>query len=267
MATLAEQSAAIIRSRCSVENFETAVLLDRVFYALADLGERLASIPYANLPGFPTGAGLEDAEAIVTLYEGAPTLLLKGKTSFHETGDPSLMGGAIATLATLGVRGALCTGLARSVQADLSPSSLVLITDHINFTGLNPLIAAVDGAASVNMNEAYDKRLLRRLKGAASNAGVTANEGVLMWFSGPSDETPAEARVARQLGADLLGWTIAPEAILARRYGVPFAGLAIITDFSAGVVSGNTLAERARDPSIAGVIATKRLLRAMMKGR
>ena len=135
------------------------------------------------------------------------------------------MASPIETLALLGVRNLLCTGLALSVLADLLPGNLVAVTDHINFTGLNPLIGAPGGAKTmVNMNEAYDKRLLRRVKTAAAGSGVSVHEGVVMWFSGPSFETPSEAKVARQLGADLISWTIVPECILARRYGLPFVG-------------------------------------------
>lgn len=268
MTTAAEEAAAIIRSRCGADTIESAILLGRIFYGAADLGERLATIPYAELPGFPSSGELEDGEVIIIRIDGVTTALLKGRSTFHETGDPSLMASAIETLALLGVRGLICTGLALSVLADLLPGNLVAVTDHINFTGLNPLIGAPEnGKAMVNMNEAYDKRLVRRIKAAATASGVSLHEGVMMWFSGPSFETPAEARVARQLGADLIGWTIVPECILARRYGVPFAGLAVVTDFGAGFSTGNPNADLTRGPAAAGVVATKRPLRAFTKLR
>lgn len=268
MTTPAEEAAAIIRSRCDVEAIETALILGKIFYGVADLGERVAAIPYAELPGFPTCDGLEDGELIVTIVDGAPTAILKGRSTFHETGDPSLMATPIETLALLGARNVLCTGLALSVLADLLPGNIVVVTDHINFTGLNPLIGApAGGKAMVNMNEAYDKRLARRIKTAAAAGGVSVHEGVMMWFSGPSFETPAEAKVARQLGAELIGWTIVPECILARRFGLPFAGIAVVTDFGAGFSSGNPTADLTRGPSAAGVVATKRLIRAFLKAR
>ncbi len=174
------------------------------------------------------------------------------------------MASPIETLSLLGVRNLLCTGLALSVLADLLPGNLVAVTDHINFTGLNPLIGA-GVKAMVNMNDAYDKRLLRRIKMAAAGSGVSVHEGVMMWFSGPSFETPSEAKVARQLGADLVGWSVAPECILARRYGVPFVGLTVVTDFGAGFSNGNPSADLTRGPAAAGVVATKRLIRAFLK--
>lgn len=268
MTTPAEEAAEIIKARCELAATENALILGRIFFGSADLGERVASFPYAELPGFPTSQGVEDGELIVTMIDGAPTTILKGHSTFHETGDPSLMASPIETLSLLGVRSVLSTGLALSVQADLVPGSIVMLTDHINFSGLNPLIGApAGGKAMVNMNDAYDKRLLRRAKAAAASAGVSVHEGVMMWFSGPSFETPAEAKVARQLGADLIGWTIAPEAILARRFGLPFAGIAVVTDFGAGFSNGNPSADLSRGPAAAGIVATKRLLRAFLKTR
>jgi purine-nucleoside phosphorylase len=265
---LAREAADIVRAQIDSGTFETAIILGRDFFTLADLAERRATIPFSALPGFPMRPGSDDGEFIVATIDGVPTLLLKGRASFYETGDPSLMAGPIETVSLLGVRNVICTGLTLSVQADLVPSSVVMVTDHINFTGLNPLIGAPDASrAMVNMNEAYDKRLLWRVKGAAASAGIAVHEGVIMWFSGPSFETPAEAKVARQLGADLIGWTIVPEAILARRYGVAFCGIAVVTGFAAGFLNGNPSVDLTRGPAVAGVVAAKRLLRAFVKGR
>ncbi|MCC3247403.1 phosphorylase [Methylocystis sp. WRRC1] len=268
MSNSAQEAADIIRARSDLGPIENAVILGRTFFGLADLAERVVAIPYAELPGFPQAPGVDDGELLVCTIDGAPTMVLKGRSTFYETGDPSLMSTPIETLSLLGVRSLLSTALALSVQADLVPSSVVAITDHINFTGLNPLIgAAADGKAMINMNEAYDKRLLRRVKTSAATAGVAVHEGVFMWFSGPSFETPAETKVARQLGADLFGWTLVPEAILARRFGIPFAGVAVVTDFGAGFSNGNPTSDLTRGPAVAGVVATKRLLRAFVKGR
>jgi purine-nucleoside phosphorylase len=266
--TPAEQAAGIIRERAALGAVETAVILGRNFASVADMGERLAAIPYSALPGFPIAPSVEDGELVVQAIDGVPALLLKGRSSFYETGDPSLMAGPIETMALLGIRNLVSTGLALSVQADLVPSGIVMVTDHINFTGLNPLIGTAAGEqAMVNMNDAYDRRLLRRFKGAAASIGVALHEGVLMWFSGPSFETPAEARVARQLGADLLGWAIAPEAILARRFGLSFAGMAVVTGYGAGFSNGSPKVDLTQGPAVAGVVVAKRVLRAMLKGR
>jgi len=267
MTSPAQKAADIIKSRNWIGAAEAAFILGRNFASIADLVENPTVFRYADLPGFPQTPSTADCELIVGLVDGAPAIFLKGRGNFFETGDPSLMAGPIETLALLGVRNIVATALALSVRADLVPSSIVALTDHINFSGLNPLIGATGDDIFVNMNEAYDKRLLRRIKLSASGGGVTVHEGVFMWFSGPSFETPAEVKIARQLGADLLGWSVAPEAILARRFGVPFAGLAVITEFGAGFSGGNPVADFTRGPAVAGVVALKRLVRAFIKAR
>lgn len=262
MTAPAEEAAATIRSLCDAGPIENALILGAAFYGVGEIGDRVTTIPYATLPGFPVCEGVEDGALIVALVDGAPTAILKGCATFHETGDPSLMAVPMETLALLGARSVLCTGLARSAHGHLPASSIVAVTDHINFTGLNPLIgASAGGKAVIDLSEAYDKRLLRRMKTAAAAAGVSLLDGVLMWFSGPSFETPAEMKVARQLGADLVGWTIAPEAILARRFGLPFAAVAVLAESP----SASPENDPTRGPPVAGVVAAKRLARAFLR--
>lgn len=256
-----------IKSVKAIGATECAIILDRSFAGVADILDDEARIPYSELPGFPQTPSTANGELILGVVDGVSTIVLKGRASFYEVGDPSLMRTPIETLALLGVRNVLSTGAAVSARADLVPSSLVAITDHINFSGLNPLIGAPGDTAFVNMNEAYDKRLLRRIKAGAAGAGVVVQEGVFIWFSGPSFETPAEVKMARLLGADLLGWSLAPEAILARRFAIPFAGVAVVTDFGAGFSNGNPSDDFTRGPSVAGAVALKRLVRGYVKGR
>jgi purine-nucleoside phosphorylase len=267
MTNSAQDAAEIIKSRNTHGFIEAAIILGRNFYSVADLAENAVSIPYADLPGFPrTGATLE-GQAVICAIEGIPALILKGRANFHESGDPSQMAGVIETLSHLGVRSILSTTFATSANANLVPSSLVAITDHIDFKGLNPLIGAPGENNFINMNDAYDKRLLRRIKVSATAAGLSTHEGVLIWFSGPSFETPAEVKAAKLLGADLLAVSLAPEAILARRFGVPFAGVAVVTDFGAGFSGGAPSGDFTRGPAIAGLMALKRLVRAYVKNR
>lgn len=260
----AQTAAEIIKARNPTETVEAAIILGRDFSSVAEIAENLVIVPYAELPGFPQiGAAGEGGELIVGAVEGTPTLFLKGRTEFYETGDPSLMSSPIETLTHLGVRNVVSVATAVSADADLMPGSLVAVTDHINFSGLNPLVGA-SGDNFLSMNESYDKRLRRRLKIAAGGTGVTLHEGVFMWFSGPSFETPAEVKMARTLGADLLGASLVPEAILARRFSLPFGGLAVVTDYAAGFSGGNPVHDPARG---IGLVALKRLLRAYVKLR
>lgn len=261
MTTLARAAADIIDAHNQLGPIETAVILGRDFLSTADIADQSTSFPYSELPGFPAVAG---GELVLGLVEGAPTLFLKGRPEFYETGDPSLMFSAIEALAHLHVRAVISTGAAVSINADVLPASLLSVTDHINFNGLNPLIGAIGEENFVNMTGAYDKRLHRRLKQSSAGAGVTLHEGVLMWFSGPSFETPAEVKMARMLGADALGMSIAAEAILARRFSVPFAGVAVITDYAAGFSGGNPTYDPTRNT---GLIGLRRLLRSFQKNK
>jgi purine-nucleoside phosphorylase len=267
MTSTAKDAAEIIKSRNSLGFIEAAVILGRNFYSVADLADNAVSVPYADLPGFPRTAATPDGQLLIGTIEGIPTLILKGRVNFHETGDPSQMAVPIETLSLLGVRSILSTTFASSVNANLVPSSLVAITDHIDLKGLNPLIGAPGENNFINMNDAYDKRLLRRLGVAAAAAGVSVRDGVFIWFSGPSFETPAEVKMAKLLGADLLGISMVPEAILARRFGVPFAGVAVVTDFGAGFSGGAPSGDFTRGPAVAGLMALKRLVRGYVKSR
>jgi purine-nucleoside phosphorylase len=260
MSTPARAAADRIEALGRLGPIETAVVLGRDFLAAADIAEQSTSLPYAELPGFPP---LEGGELTLGLVEGAPMLFFRGRPEFYSSGDPSLLSSAFEMLALLNVRAVLSTGMVTSTNADYLPPSLLSVTDHINLTGLNPLIGAA-GDNFINMNGAYDKRLLRRLKQSSAGAGVTLNEGVMMWLSGPSFETPAEAKIARQLGADAIGMSIAAEAILARRHALPFAGVAVITDYAAGFCNGSPTYDPTRS---SGLVALRRLLRAFHKNK
>ncbi|HYA79363.1 MAG TPA: purine-nucleoside phosphorylase [Methylocystis sp.] len=265
MTSPAAQAAEIIKSR-NITGVETALILSRSMAAAAEIVEDPTGIPYADLPGFP-GAVVKGGEVQICSIEGVKILLLKGRPDFHETGDPSLLFSAIETLSLLGVRNVLAAGFATSVNAQMSPSSLVAIADHIDFKGLNPLIGAPGDRKLLNMNEVYDKRLLRRLRASAASAGVGLQEGVYLWHSGPSFETPAEAKLARLLGADVMGMALASEAILARRFNLPYAAVVVVTDFAAGFQGGAPVGDLSRGPTVAGVIALRRLLRAYPRFR
>lgn len=267
MTTLAQNAAEVIKSRSGLSMVEAAIILGRNFYSVAEFAENPIIISYADLPGFPQTPTTSDGELLVCTIDAIPTLVLKGRTNFHEFGDPSLMASPIETITHLGVRSILSTTFATSANADLVPGSLVAITDHIDFKGLNPLVGLGGDKNAINMTDVYDKRLLRRMKISAAGAGVSVHEGVFIWFSGPSFETAAEVKMARVLGADILGHSLAPEAILARRFAIPFAGVAVVTDFGTGFSGGAPSGDYSRGPVVAGVVALKRLVRAFVKNR
>ncbi|MEA2759010.1 MAG: purine-nucleoside phosphorylase [Methylobacteriaceae bacterium] len=266
MTTQAEAAVEVLRSRGIVEPVELAIGLGPQLGSLAENLENAIGIPYPDLPGFPAmEKSVGEGRLLVGTLEGTRIACLQGRSHFYETGDPTLMATPLETLAMLGVSNLLIAAIAGSVNADFYPGHLVLINDHINFTGLNPLIGLASEGGFVSLTEAYDKRLLRRLKQAAAGAGVTVHEGIYMWFSGPSFETPAEVKVARLLGADVIGMSVVPEIILARRLAMRVAAIAVITSFGAGFSGGNPTHAETRQQALSGLISLRRLIRGFLK--
>ena len=149
---------------------------------------------------------------------------------------------------------------------DIRPPSLVLITDHINYSGMNPLFSDRTDGRFVSMNGAYDERLRKKLKLAAITSGMTLHEGVYMWFSGPSFETPAEVKVARTLGADLVGMSTVPEVILARYYGLRVAAVSVVTNLAAGIGGASPSHQDTQGQAAGASAALRRLIRAFGSG-
>ncbi len=218
-------------------DIHTAVVLGTGLAAVAGAGDVV--IPYAELPGFPQGqvSGHQGALVLRDDARGCVAFLL-GRAHYYESGDARAMAGALETLAALGLRNLVLTCAAGGVREDLAPGSLALITDHINFSGANPLIGVAGDARFTPMVDAYDPALRARMRRAAGSANVALQEGVYMWFSGPSFETPAEVRMAGLLGADLVGMSTVPETILARHLGLRVAAVALVTNYAAGVHGG-----------------------------
>jgi purine-nucleoside phosphorylase len=268
MTTQPEAAVEVLRSRGIVEPVEIGIGLGPQLGALAENLDNAIGVPYADLPGFPAiDAAAGEGRLIVGTLEGARIVCLQGRSHFYESGDPTLMAAPLETLAMLGVSTLLIASTAGSVNADFYPGHVVLITDHINFNGLNPLIGMASEGGFVSLTEAYDKRLLRRLKQAGAGAGVTVHEGVYMWFSGPSFETPAEVKMARLLGADVIGMSIVPEAVLARRLALRVGAIAVITSFGAGFSGGNPTHAETRQQALSGLISLRRLVRAFLKSK
>jgi inosine/guanosine/xanthosine phosphorylase family protein len=201
----------------------------------------IATIPYAELPEFPSTSVGSHAGHLVLGHVGAtPVAVLQGRAHYYEDGKVDVMAGAIRAMAELGCETLIQTNAAGSLRLDMPPGSLMAISDHINFTGVNPLFGTARDRF-VDMVGAYDPTLLKKLMAVAKEAGVLCHEGVYIWFSGPSFETPAEIRAARVLGADAVGMSTAPETILARHAGLKVVGLSLMTNYAAGLGGGEAL--------------------------
>lgn len=215
---------------------------------LADIGTGLEArreIDYDRLPAFPKPrVGNHKGQMTIGLWRKRPVILLRGRAHYYESGNAAVMQGIVASLSALGVQRWLLTNAAGGLNREIPPGSLMLLTDHINFSGLNPLIDLADDgltpvrpfdARFVDMVDVYDPAMRLRLSTAAETAGIKLHLGVYAWFSGPSFETPAEIRAATLLGAHAVGMSTVPEVILARYYGVRSAAISIITNLGAGM--------------------------------
>jgi len=259
-----EEAASALAAR-GVGPVDCAIVLGTGLGSIAEDVQDALRIPYAELPGFPHGevSGHSRQLCYGTLH-GRKVLIYQGRAHFYEGGDPAVMRVPLGVLAAFGAPPLILTNAAGSLSADMPPGSLALITDHINLNGPNPLVGDRGDGRFVPMVDAYDPALRVRLKQAAGKAEVPLGEGVYMWFSGPSFETPAEIRMAKLLGADLVGMSTVPEVILARRHGLRVAGLSIVTNMGAGLHGGAPHHAETRDVATLAAGALRRLLGAFL---
>ncbi len=247
--------------------FACAIVLGTGLGRLAEELTDAISIPYADIPGFPSSGVSGHAGALVSgLLEGQRVLVFNGRAHYYEHGNANEMRVPIGVLTAFGSPPLILTNAAGSIRADIRPGSLCAIRDHINYAGINPLIGEKGDARFVSMTDAYDPRLLQRLKAAATASGVHLHEGVYMWFSGPSFETPAEIKMARTLGADLVGMSTVPEVILARRFRMRVAAVSIVTNMGAGIDGASPTHTETRDVAATAAAALRRLIRALVTG-
>ncbi|MDD2869913.1 purine-nucleoside phosphorylase [Neomegalonema sp.] len=213
-----------------------AVVLGSGLGALAEEVEGARRFPFKDLPGFPrSGVSSHKGELILGRLSGRDVALLAGRAHYYEHGDPKIMRVPLETFKALGVSRLLLTNAAGSLREDAPPGSLLVLNDHISWSGLNPLIGEQGDSRFVNMVDAYDPELRATLLAALKAEGQPELQGVYMWFSGPSFETPAEIRMARLLGADAVGMSTVPEVILARHLGLRVGAVSAISNFGAGM--------------------------------
>jgi purine-nucleoside phosphorylase len=243
-----------------------AIVLGSGLGAFADEAREAVAICYPDIPGFPVpGVEGHAGRLVVGTIEGRRVVLFQGRGHYYERGDANAMRMAIDTFRQLGGETLLLTNAAGGLKTEWPPPALVAITDHINFSGMNPLIGHIGPDRFVPLTKAYDAALLATLRGAATGAEVELNEGVYMWFSGPSFETPAEIRAARVLGADLVGMSTVPEVILARRAGLRCAAVSVVTNYAAGLAGGDPSHEETQAVAHEAADRFKRLLRAFIR--
>ncbi len=243
-----------------------AIVLGSGLGAFADEAREAIAIPYVDIPGFPVPSVEGHAgRLVVGQIEGRGVALFQGRGHYYERGDANAMRGAIETFRRLGGETLILTNAAGGLHEEWRPPALVVITDHINFGGVNPLIGTDGRDRFVPLTGAYDPTLIAELHEAARAADIELNEGVYMWFSGPSFETPAEIRAARILGADLVGMSTVPEVILARHSGLRCAAVSVVTNYAAGMSGGDPSHEETQEFANRAADAFKRLLRGFVR--
>src|SRR5256885_1061303 len=196
-----------------------------------------AEISYGKLPGFPAvGVSGHAGQLLIGRLGGTPVMILSGRAHFYEGHPMILVTFAVRTLAAYGIRDLLLTNAAGGVNRSFRAGDFMVLTDHINLMGTNPLVgAAITGMQRfVDLTEAYDSGLRKLLQRAGKVCGVNFVSGVYLAVSGPSYETPAEIRAFGRLGADAVGMSTVPETIVARQCGMKVAGISCITNLAAG---------------------------------
>lgn len=205
-------------------------------HALGEL-DMEGEIPYAKLPGFPKpGVAGHDGKLFVGRLGGTAVMVLSGRAHFYEGHPMERVTFAVRVLAAYGIRDLLLTNAAGGINRKFRAGDFMMLTDHINLMGVNPLRGpAIPGLPRfVDLTQAYDTKLSALLVAAARVTKLKMQRGVYLAVSGPSYETPAEIRALARLGADAVGMSTVPEAIVARQCGLRVAGLSCITNLASG---------------------------------
>lgn len=195
-------------------------------------------VPYGQLPGFlSVGVSGHAGKLAMGKFGSTPVLVLKGRSHFYEGYDMERVTFPVRVLADFGVRTVLLTNAAGGLTTKFKPGDLMVLNDHINLMGVNPLRGPdlMGLPRFVDCSRVYDEKLQTMLLDAAKKAKLRAQKGIYLAVAGPSYETPAEIRAFARLGADAVGMSTVPEAIVARQCGMKVAGLSCITNLGAGL--------------------------------
>jgi len=235
MSRNAEELADKIREVAGKTPVEIGLILGSGLGHLAGAVEGVA-IPYDELEGFPhAGVSGHNPQLVIGQLEGVRVAVFGGRAHYYESGRGDAMRLPLEVLKALGADRMIATNAAGSMVPDMPTGSIMCLNDHINFSGLNPLIGEQTDARFVPMKDAYDPAMRAVLVDAAAKAKVAMHEGVYAWYSGPSFETPAEINAIRMLGADAVGMSTVPEVILGRFLGLRCAAISTITNMAAGM--------------------------------
>jgi purine-nucleoside phosphorylase len=234
-----EEAAAAIRGRCGALP-ETAIVLGSGLGDVADTLVDATAMPYADLPHWPAATVMgHPGRLVIGALAGARVAALAGRAHVYEGHDPSAVVFATRVMGRLGVKRLILTNAAGGINTRFAQGALMIIDDHINMLGSNPLAGPNDerfGPRFPDMTDVYSPRLRRLAEDVARAKRIAVTHGVYLAAQGPSYETPAEIRFFRTIGADAVGMSTVPEAIAARHMGLEVLGISCITNMAAGIL-------------------------------
>jgi purine-nucleoside phosphorylase len=217
-----------------------AVVLGSGLAGFADALTEVTSLPYSDIPHFPrSSVPGHKGSLLAGLCQGIPLFVMAGRSHAYEGYSADEVVFPVRVLATLGVKNLVLTNAAGAINTAFKPGELMILTDHVNWTGRNPLVGPEVpdfGARFTDMTEAYHPKLVAACEQATRRIGLTMRKGVYLGLLGPSFETPAEIRAFRTLGADAVGMSTVLECIAANQMGVRVLGISCLTNMAAGIL-------------------------------
>jgi purine-nucleoside phosphorylase len=232
-------AASFVRSRSDLQP-RIGLVLGSGLGAFAKSLEGATAIPFGEIPHFPTSTAIgHRGELVLGRSQGVPLAVMAGRVHLYEGYSAAQVAFPVRVLGRLGVKTLILTNAAGSVNVNYKPGELVVLEDHINLTGHNPLIGPNPdelGPRFPDLTDVYDPALREIAEKACWKSGVGVRKGVYLGLTGPTYETPAEIRMARTLGADVVGMSTVLEAVAARHMGLRCLGISCVTNMAAGVL-------------------------------
>ncbi|HXX15961.1 MAG TPA: purine-nucleoside phosphorylase [Candidatus Eremiobacteraceae bacterium] len=235
----ADQAAKFIQKKTKLRP-KIALVLGSGLGGFADEFANAVRIPYANIPHFPRSTAIGHAgQLVLGTVDGVVVVGMQGRVHLYEGYSAKEVTFPIRVFSRMGVQAVILTNAAGGIKQDFTQGRLVLISDHINLQGVNPLLGPNDelcGPRFPDMTHAYDKKFRALALAEGRRLGINLGEGIYAALSGPCYETPAEIRYLRAIGADLVGMSTVPEVIVARHAGMRVLGISCVTNAAAGIL-------------------------------
>ena len=264
-----DRAAARVRERGPGLEPKVGIVLGSGLGALADQVSAAQVIPFGDIPGLgrPSVPG-HAGQLVLGAFAGTPVAVLRGRLHPYEGWSAAEAAFPVRLLCWLGIRSLVLTNASGGIRPDLRPGDLLVVTDHLNLSGSNPLTGPNDPAVGPrfpDLTSVHSVQLRSALQACAGRLGIPLSEGVYAMMAGPAYETPAEIRMLRQLGADCVGMSTVPEVLAAAHHGVPLVAVSCIANSAAGLGSGRPLTHAEVEASVLGVVPTlSRLLTAFV---